>query len=267
MAQIAIISNQRSGTNHLRSILSKTLNVLDLDEALVLSSHAKPTGLYWYMKESRTRWPSPTKYFSCDLFFKNYLNWIKNNHADNFIIDLKYNVIHTGLPATFTLCEPPPVLRALADIDTIFIHIIRNNSIDVVLSSMLAEQSGVYHSFRNEKSKIKRSEKLVLDVDNSITRISAHQITVGIFKHIGKSLPNLVSIDYDKLNSQNISEVLMPLKLKIEDEWKIEISSWVESDLVKAAVPWWERISNLDEFCSKIKEDGRFSHFLPAHLV
>jgi LPS sulfotransferase NodH len=150
-----IIGNQRTGTNLLRSILAANDELSIAGEVITPSDHRNCW--YNYIARRGIGAQGPQGWYDTSELVD---AWIADLHASMAYTwkngstktveswvggDIKYNQLRAISPVYWELSEIPFLLFYLEQRAGVVIHVRRRNTFKMILSAMIAEQSGVYH--------------------------------------------------------------------------------------------------------------------------
>lgn len=201
---VFIVANQRSGTNFLRHLLCSTGLFTDLNEIFQAGSPA----LYWdfFIKEV-TENPDlarPSRENRVALFDKFMHEHVEIIDTKYVLVDIKYNSTHNLNCEFQQLSNTPFLMKLIENYGGYVLHLVRNNSLEVHLSNVLANKSAVYTAFKDSEIK---HESVKLDPKAMVSDIRKHQMDISNFrkwindmnlaKKLEISYEDLVEINHD----------------------------------------------------------------------
>jgi LPS sulfotransferase NodH len=173
-----IMGNQRSGTNLLRDILTGSDDLSLAGEVITPSSH--PFCWYNFLERRGIGAKGPDAWQeACDLVDE-WLDDMQSRMAgrwDNGSVksesswvggDVKYSQLRAISPVYWELSEIPFLLHYIMSRYGFIIHTRRRNTFKLVLSAMIAEQSGIWHAHGPNAFK----QKFELNIDECVLRVT-----------------------------------------------------------------------------------------------
>jgi LPS sulfotransferase NodH len=148
-----VMGIQRTGTNLLREILNTNEHIAMLGEVFT----PNPTRAHWdnFVRLLPAEALPPTTYADARLLLDRYFDFIRDHWADGakarscaFGVDIKYNQLRRISPADQNLAGPPFLLQDLRSRGALLIHAVRENVLQCALSTMIADQRGVWHNYQ-----------------------------------------------------------------------------------------------------------------------
>jgi hypothetical protein len=172
-----IIGNQRSGTNLLRDILTTNDGMSMAGEVITPSPH--PFCWYNFLERSGAGVKGPEGWdeacalvddWMADLQGRMLGRWENGStkSANGWVgADVKYNQLRAIAPIYWELTEIPFLLHYIMSRYGFVIHTRRRNTIKLVLSAMIAEQSGLWHTSRSQSF----DRKFEINVEECVLRV------------------------------------------------------------------------------------------------
>jgi LPS sulfotransferase NodH len=146
-----VIGIQRTGTNLLREILNTNQQIAMLGEVFTPDA----TRAHWDNFARLLPSGPPTTHADAHLLLDRYFDFVRNHWADGrkahsraFGVDIKYNQLRRISPADQNLAGPPFLLQHLKARGALLIHVVRENVMHCALSTMIADQRGVWHNYQ-----------------------------------------------------------------------------------------------------------------------
>ena len=239
---IVVLAHQRSGTNHLRGILSGTLNHHDMDEAFAPDATSHPPRFLRYLTEKKLTWPDPYAFGQQEALYIGYLDWLVDNLTPNLLFDVKYSALNMGLPFGFTAADPSRLLTAFDARGAVFVHLVRPNSFQLALSCLLANATGIYHRTTEAPGPADLPPPIHIEPGDIEDLIEEHQALVRLTRYALRRLSNAVEISYEDIDRPTPNmEALGPVLLK---RFGYKRTVWEPSRHRKVTPNWRDRVSN-----------------------
>jgi len=244
---LAVVATQRSGTTLFRDILSSHNNVLALPEIFLEREKEKYTNYFFYLKNHINKSPEmclPSREQQ-DKNFINYLSYLvsQSNNKKLISFDCKYNFfLGMFTPNYVNFSERPILFQLFQKYDVKVIHIIRENILATLVSSLLSMKNKLWATDNLDKVK-----HLTVHVDTSrlVEQLTNRQREVDYFRTLFSGIPWTLEISYEHLtNNGNINGTLLE---SVSNFLEIKDSFTREPSLKKIAPPLRECIENLKE--------------------
>jgi LPS sulfotransferase NodH len=148
-----VIGIQRTGTNLLREILNTNEQIAMLGEVFT----PNPTRAHWdnFVRLLPAEALPPKTHADGRLLLDKYFDFVRNHWADGakahsrvFGVDIKYNQLRRISAPDQNLAGPPFLLQDLRSRGAMLIHAVRENVLQCALSTMIADQRGVWHNYQ-----------------------------------------------------------------------------------------------------------------------
>lgn len=261
MKYIFVVARQRSGTNFFRGGLEfGNDDFLDCGEVLqkkfgenfsfrsFLKSHLSSYPNYVYREPTALR-----------NVFLGFLEWLsdearkQNPDAKCLIVDVKYDNVGVFDSHTRYWVEQPNLLSLLQESQIPFVHLVRENTLELVLSNMVAAKSKVWTACKDQDVK---SVRFPVDPSSILSLVEKSSIEIEAYKSWVNEIDCAVEFSYESLSSG--------LKL---DEYLIELADLsgfddlkFRSKHVKLVKRYSEVIENWDEIITEISKT-QYSYF------
>jgi len=157
----------RSGTTVLREFLCST-GYLNADEIFHANLN-KDTRFFYYLynkviEDSTNLFPINFK----NIFY-NFINDLESRGHKNVVADVKYHEYRL-LNSTYNLYDPLPFFIEYLQVTGYpIVHVVRRNKIEMLISKIIAERTGVWSSTQKKKKNI--FEKVVLNTEKIVSSI------------------------------------------------------------------------------------------------
>lgn len=215
-----VIARQRSGTNLLRNTLSIADGVTDIGEVAQDQNMSSPASFLAWIRRNRDEYPDYLlrKPSSVERVFKSYVNFLRENYADQklLIIDIKLDQL--GLFNSFQHypLQRPKLFDLIRENNYAIIHLMRSNLVEAYLSNAVAARRNSWVVFQEEN--IPR-EKVTLNIKNIIPDLEERLEEMHKCRAwLASSGTTMLDVEY-----QNI--------LNAEGQLSGEIIDWVHSNL------------------------------------
>ena len=240
--KFCLISTQRSGSTWLIDILDNHPMIKAYEEIFIINpNRIKPSNRKLlppvrYYRYKKCFWSRPLKTFS-------YLNFIQNTESQNQFVGFK--LMYNQLKAY------PEILIQLVLQQYKIIHLVRSNSIDVVISSEFMKKTKIAHK---KKTTINFPENRVIYIDPKklLYKLRRHKINLRRMQYILRCLPlDTLNVFYDEL--QEDKDICFKDILKFLGIDK-KSSSQLHSNFSKVNPGYhWQKIKNYNEIRSCLK--------------
>jgi hypothetical protein len=148
---VCVAASQRSGTNALRDILTRTMGMRNFGEIL---HHDSQFGTQFvdFAREENISFVDLASRLNAKKVMLRFHTWLKSKAgSQHILIDIKHNSWST-LPDPWRYAfQEPLFLRFLRGQKAIFIFISREDLADQVMSLLVAHRLGIWHNLSSEK--------------------------------------------------------------------------------------------------------------------
>jgi hypothetical protein len=177
-----ITGTQRTGTNLLRDILGSNDGFALAGEVVTPTDH--PFCWYEFLKRKRIGAIGPQNWDKMNPLVDEWIAGLQDTmvgtwengstkSADSWVGgDIKYNQLRTISPVYWELAEIPYILFYIRERRGKVIHVRRRNILKLMLSNMIAEQSGVWHLSNSQQFE----KKFDIDIDICLRRMKTAQV-------------------------------------------------------------------------------------------
>ena len=170
---VVIIAYQRSGTTALRRILEKEIKFYNYGEVFASQRTVKDGGVYHYLKMAASKDINilEASFKKRVEFFDSYFGYLKSLNDARILIDVKYDVLYNLNTYYFNEDKAPFFLQYLKMRRFKVIHLIRDNTLELVLSYEIAKQKQFYHQTKPLGDSSIDIQKINVDPDEIIKKI------------------------------------------------------------------------------------------------
>ncbi len=263
MRGIMLVAKQRSGTNFLRGLLASAGALNNLGEVFQPAAGNGSMSKYDNWAAENDERPGTT-YQDAIAHSQRYLESLeKPDFAP--CIDVKYNSLFRTIGIWHSPADIPPIMMAAIRKNYVVVHLQRRNKIEHAVSTMAAQDSGVYVA--TESTKLDDDKMITIAPRSAIAVAEQYEREIQMFQYwIQRSkanFPNLVvkHVYYEDLNSAN-EEELKVLIGAILKPCNIPVTGKIESRTKKIIGNWRDKVLNADEIVEAFaerfgKDDGK----------
>lgn len=255
MRGIMLVAKQRSGTNFLRGLLASAGPVNNLGEVFQPAEGGGSKSKYdTWVAENDDR--PGTTYQDAIQHSLRYLESLEKAGLAP-CIDVKYNSLFRTIGIWHSPADIPPIMMAAIKKGYVVVHLQRRNKIEHAVSTMAAQDSGVYVA--TESTVIDDNKMITIAPRSAIAVAEQYEREVQMFQYwIQRSkanFPNSVvkHVFYEDLNSGNQEELKLFIG-SILKPCKIPLTGKIESRTKKIITNWREKVLNADEIVAAFAE-------------
>jgi len=250
---LLLISNQRSGNNAVRSILTQSIAELQFGgDIFTLGSRdyrAAGAGYFEYLSKIHTPLDLDTFFGddTTDQAYKRALKYIQylDDMEDSYIFEVKYSNFKVFDFMSSYPTEMPIFLNAWMQQKKPIIHLIRSNIFSIQVSREFRNTTNISHYRSYKKIDTANIPAIRIDpeqVDRNMRLIKDSQI---LFSNYLREYKNKVEIIYE--NDLVDSQLQKAVWSKIEETFKLKADLHAKSQLIKTPFEYREKIVNQEE--------------------
>ena len=213
---VVVCAKQRSGTTALQKTLEKTGLFRNYGEIFHDDHQSYEYNYFNFLASNATMrdfiaYPNDS---NMNIIFETYLSYLNNSHSQRYtLLDIKYTSWHHFNYIWHEPLERPVLMRLLAECNTQFIHLVRNNLFACYLSSKYAQKVNKYHYERQNTESFPMPEQFIVNVEEAryhMNLLRSHQI---LFRDWLSSYPKTIELGYEEVFdqdglSQNVDRIL-----------------------------------------------------------
>jgi hypothetical protein len=232
-------------------VLASSLGHYDLNEAFAPDESVDPPTFLRFMKDHSRSWPDPYLFEEQQTLHMEYLDWLVENVSSRLIVDVKYTALNMGLPYGFTPADPSRLLHAFDSRGAVIVHLVRENSLDVAVSCLLAKETSIYHWPEDEPMPVGLERQVMLDPAAVLDVIDEHQVLVQLTRYALRRVSNVAELSYDAVTkSPPDMSAVAPL---LQARFGYKRYGWEQGTYVKLAGNWRDRVSNHAEIAAALR--------------
>ncbi len=254
---LLLISNQRSGNNAVRSILTRSIAELQFGgDILTLGPRvykAAGAGYFEYLSKIHTS-PSLDNFIddfigdgTIDQAYKRALKYIQylDDLEDSYIFEVKYDSFKVF---DFIYSYPtalPVFLAAWMQQKKPIIHLIRSNIFSIQVSREFKSATNIPHYRSYTKIDTANIPAIRIDPEKAALHMRLIRDSQILFSDYLREYENKVKIIYE--NDLVDSQLQKAVWSKIEETFKLKADLYAKSQLIKTPIEYHEKIVNQEE--------------------
>jgi hypothetical protein len=264
-----IMGTQRTGTNLLRDILCSNDSFAVAGEVVTPNGH--PFCWYEFLQRKGIGVKGPDNWNEMNLVCDEWIRSLRDGmlgkwdngstkSAKSWVGgDIKYNQLRAISPLYWDLSEIPYIVRFIRLRQGKIIHVTRRNLLKLALSSIIAEQTGIYHS--DQKATFTR--KYAVDIDDCLVRMNTAKLEEETFRRIAETVQTVECVYEDLVanmpsaEKNSVATHLGGPLARISQEFRIEGGFAPSSNFKKVvSQPYGDVISNFEELLLAVSKQG-----------